>query len=1195
MVRRMLVRGAVPLLLVARVLSAQAVAPPLQLADAGPRFLALASVGAGGIKRSEGTWEDVRNPAALQPDAVATKRGERTWEDVRNAAVFQQVISIDFRRTPLRTALATIAEQAGLHLTVTSATAGADKLVSLSSSEITVGAALTAVLYGMNADVVLSPGGQAAVVPKAITAALPSRRSQQGAGTITGHVTDAVFKAPLFDIAIRIEGTTRGATAGADGKYTITGVAPGTYRVTARRVGYVPLTKNVTVVADQQATLDFALAAAPTRLDEVVTTAVGEQRRYQIGNDIASINVDSIAPTAPVTSLTDVISARAPGVEVLESNGEVGNGPSLRVRGQGSLVLQGDPIIIVDGVRQDNTPGGGVAPLFGYGVGGGAIPAPSRLNDIDFSDVQSIDILKGPSAATEYGTDAANGVVVITTKHSQAGSPRWRLSAEQSASHVGTSFPETYYAYGHTTGPSPRPTQCPVVPNSDNVGLGWTVGTCAVDSIVKFNALDNPNTTIFGTGSREKFDAAVAGGSDAVRYYVAGMVTNETGPLQVPPAFHQLASSVGLPKADWRPNTDDQRSARANAVIKIAPTADLQVNAAYMATNQQAPGSPSLYRNAYTSLPVDAAAEYFGYGQSYATPVAEYTQLVGQNTNRLSSGLSATWNPTSWFSGHATAGIDHGSQRATAEFLPQFAVLVPGALAELGITNGTTDIYSFDIRGAATANLARDLRAITSLGVQLADTRTQAVYAQSNEITSTNPTLNGAASPVVTQTGARQATLGGYVEEQLGMWDRLFLTGAVRIDAGSNFGTAYNSAVYPKASVSWLVLDQGATTARLRGAFGESGIQPPSGAALQLYAPQAVLFGGAPVTSGGIVNIVNANLQPERTSEFEGGADLGFLHNRVSIGLTAYTRRTTNALVATGVGWEAGGFNAYENIGVVTNNGAEATFSATVLQTRATTWDVSVNASINHNNLVKLAPGLGTQFIYGDHAALRFAPGTPLYGYAAEQEHWTDLNHDGIVELNEVSVDDSLSYVGPSQPTRMASTTTHLGLWRGLLTLGALFDYRGGFRLENTTAFHSATYVQTDLASNDPHAPIWEQLRDVATNYAYTKGLDGYATSAGFYEDASYVRFRELSLTFAAPERWARKVGARTLALTGAVRNVVLWTPYTGGDPEVTSSEGGGTTFQPTTNMLSLNHDVREDAQAVPLSRYFVLRLNVGF
>jgi hypothetical protein len=454
--------------------------------------------------------------------------------------------------------------------------------------------------------------------------------------------------------------------------------------------------------------------------------------------------------------------------------------------------------------------------------------------------------------------------------------------------------------------------------------------------------------------------------------------------------------------------------------------------------------------------------------------------------------------------------------------------------------------------------------------------------------------LNGATNVVPLQIGIRQATLGGYAEEQIGLWERLFLTGAVRIDDGSAFGQAYTSVVYPKASVSWLALNGGATTVRLRGAYGASGIQPPVGASKELVTPVATYVNGTSQPGAGFINAPNANLQPERSNEYEAGVDVSVLHGRINVGFTGYEKWTNNALVGTGTGWELGSINSFENIGEVSNTGFETTISATLLENRATRWDVSFNGSINHNNLVRLAPGLSTQLVYGDHSVYRFAPGTPLYGYAAEKEHWTDLNHDGIVQLNEVSVDDSLSYVGASQPTIMASFSSHVSLLHGVVTIGTLFDYRGGFRLANTSMFHAAN-AQVDEGSNFANSPIWLQERDAALIKTYSTGVDNGDPPAGFYEDASYVRWRELSVTLALPDRWARAAHVKNLSLTGAVRNVFLWTPFTGGDPEVTSSEGLNASLMPTTGLLSVNNNIRESAQPVPLSRYFVLRLNAGF
>src|SRR5262249_14215148 len=148
------------------------------------------------------------------------------------------------------------------------------------------------------------------------------------------------------------------------------------------------------------------------------------------------------------------------------SSGVSGSGPSIRIRGLGSMVLQGDPILIVDGVRQDNSAGGSTAAINGVGALDvrSVYPSPNRLNDLDVSDVETIEVLKGPSAPTEYGTDAANGVIVVTTKHGQVGRPRWRASAERTVSDLPVHFTDDYYAWGHTTDGTHTPVQCTLVP-----------------------------------------------------------------------------------------------------------------------------------------------------------------------------------------------------------------------------------------------------------------------------------------------------------------------------------------------------------------------------------------------------------------------------------------------------------------------------------------------------------------------------------------------------------------------------------------------------------------------------------------------------------------------------------------------------------------------------------------------------------
>jgi TonB-linked SusC/RagA family outer membrane protein len=1111
----------------------------------------------------------------------------------------ERTVSVHFVRVSLRDAVEAIAREAHVHLTYSLRLLPAEKRVSADAERLTVADALRVVLFDTDLAAMPAPASAdgIALVSRAERARSEQTRRLQGGGTIAGRVVDASTRAPLDQVAVRVEGPGPGAVTTSDGRYAIRTVPPGTYRVTARRVGYTPLTKSVPVASDSMTVADFALAAAPTRLNEMVTTAVGDQRRYEVGTVISTINADSIAPTAPITSLTDLISARAPGVEILETSGMAGAGEAIRIRGLTSLVLQNDPILIVDGVRQDNSAGGDVGAYFSTTFGGanGSHPAPTRLNDINFSDIESIDILKGPSASTEYGTDAANGVIVIMTKHGTAGRPQWRASAEQTASGVPVSFPNGYYSWGHTVDGTHTTVNCPLVTGPFapiSHGYASTVGNCAVDSVTQWNPLNHATTTIFGTGSRGKYDLTVSGGSGALRYYVSGGLSNETGAIQMPPVFRTLADTakVGLPSSAFRSNSEQQRSVRATTAIQLGPTADLTATGSYLSTYQQTPEVAGLYYGTFLAPALSDPAHHYGYeflgSSSTTTPLGSLSALGSQNTDRVTGGLTTNWRPAAWLVGHMTAGIDHGSQRNEVLNYPLANAAFQSQPPFLGLADATTDVYSMDLRGTATALLLRGIRAVTSAGLQMVDARTVGQSASITGITATNLTLNGATGAVVAQLANRQATLGGYGEEELDVADRLFLTGAVRIDAGSGFGRAYAAALYPKASVSWLAFDAGQTTLRVRGAFGESGVQPTNGAATTLYTPSVAYSGGTNVTTYAFNWPGNKNLRPERTTELEGGVDVGGWGNRVSLELTGYAKTTQDALVNVDLGQTLGSYTYQENIGEVRNMGLEGSATVGVVRSRPVTWDIAVNGSVNRNTLRSLAPGVTAQVVNAGNVNYRQAQGYPLYGIWAPRLTYVDANHDGIIEPNEVTVADSATYVGASLPTKEVSASTHVGLWRGAVTAGALVDYRGGYRIANTVALYS-DFVGRAREENDPRAPLWLQARAVENAAFHVNALDA--------EDGSFVRIREVSLTYAVPRTVVRMVRVQSATVTGAVRNLALWTRYTGVDPEVSNSGGANLQFTPTAGSYAVNNNARQDFGATPLLRYWVVRVNLGW
>jgi outer membrane receptor protein involved in Fe transport len=357
-------------------------------------------------------------------------------------------------------------------------------------------------------------------------------------------------------------------------------------------------------------------------------------------------------------------------------------------------------------------------------------------------------------------------------------------------------------------------------------------------------------------------------------------------------------------------------------------------------------------------------------------------------------------------------------------------------------------------------------------------------------------------------------------------------------------------------------------------------VAPNNGLALQLYNPVAVETTGGLTSAVQLLQPGNPDLKPEQTQEWEGGVDLGFLGNRLSVEFTTYYKTTQDALYSVPFNWDLSYYPYEVNIGEIRNTGLEGQVTAVPIESRTVTWTVTVNASVNHNLLVHLAPGLAPLDLNNEY----MKPGYPLYGYWANTVHYADANHDGILQNNEVTMDSTRSYQGSSIPTQQASFDTHLGLFHGVLSVGALLNYQGGYKVYNENAENGAIdglMKEQNVAGES--LPL--QARDVAVNEYY------YGTPSGFYENGTVLRFQELSLTYAIPAQWARAAHVRNVSLTAAVRNLAFWTTFTGGDPAA-----GDVVSKGFNSAGMINNDLRQsDANAVPLARYFQFRLNVGF
>jgi len=1008
--------------------------------------------------------------------------------------------------------------------------------------------------------------------------------AQPAVGTITGRVTEQGPGQPVPEVQIFLVGTTLGGRSGPDGTYTIRNVPAGAVRVRAIRIGYTERTQAATVQAGQTATVDFALVRSAVQLQEIVTTATGEARRsVEEGNVVNTISAAQVTQTAPVTNVSDVLNARAPGVVITSGSG-TGVGSRIRIRGANSLSLSNDPIYIIDGIRMTNNAGS-----TSLGTGG---PEPSRVNDINPDEIENIEVVKGPSAATLYGTDAANGVIVITTKRGRAGPARWNVWAEGGLIEDRVNnYPTNYTLTGHSPGSTTNR-----VCTLPQVGRG----ACVADSVRSYSVFGDPDATPIGQGNRYQAGLSVAGGTPQVQYFLSGEREEENGLIELPAFERRRFDSLGVARDEWldRPNALDKRSFRANLNAAVTSNLDVAVNAAYINLNQRY----QLDMNATAGL----GSHLFG-GPGYKdngtvsglgtplngyrawTPGYTFQERSEQNVNRFITGAVANYRPLSWLHGNATVGIDYTGRNETrlrrdSEGPPLTATYRDGFAGDY---RGNIRNFTSNVSATASFQPRPWLNSQTAVGVQYVNYQLDQNSATGTDLPPGTVTVGAAANPGSSEATTITKTLGAFVEQRVGLNERLYLTAALRSDQNSAFGTDFQSVVYPKASVSWIASDEPffptigwLDQLRLRAAYGTSGVQPGPNDALRTFGATTANIGGTDLPGVQFAALGNSELRPEETAEFETGFDARLFRNRTSFELTYYHKRTKDALIDAIVPPSLGAAaTVVANIGSVRNKGFEALLTAQLVDRPAFGLDVNLNASTNDNKVVSLgetAPQIGT--------ATRVVADYPLSAFWARAiTGWEDKNNDGIIiysenaDSNEIFVADSATYLGVANPKHNVSLTTGIELFGRRLRLSTLVDWRGGFLWYNNTERIRCVSRQNCNGLMNPEASLEEQAMVVATRDHPSRTL------AGFFQEGDFVRLRELSATYSVPDALLGRLrGVRSASLNLSARNLALWTKYRGIDPESFRDAGSSA-------------NTGDDFQGLGPPSYYVLRLNVGF
>jgi TonB-linked SusC/RagA family outer membrane protein len=955
-------------------------------------------------------------------------------------------------------------------------------------------------------------------------------------GVVGGRVTEEGTRQPIPGAQVVVSGTTLGALTDAAGRFRITGVQGTEVTVVARRIGFASQTKSVTV---GDTTVEFVLAPRATSLEEVVVTGTpGAAMKRELGNAVATVDAAAIQKVAPVQSFQELLNGRAPNVDIALPSGQVGSGAKIHIRGTSSFDLSQTPLIYVDGVRIDNDQATG--PL-NQAFGSSSI---SRWNDFDPEDFERVEVIKGPSAGTIYGTEASNGVIQIITKKGHAGAPQYEFSTSQGTNFIMNPegrWPTNYGLLG---------------------GNLVSINYATLNSLYKQHTGDN----IFKNGYTQKYRGAVGGGSDRFQYYVSGAREEDDG---------------------VEPNNSLQRTnARLNLSAQPSSAFRIEGHMTYATGRINLAPEAGYGGRMWTTLLMDPTmvdtAGVWGFG-SYLPWQYDVLDRMYQDLGRFTGSVLFTHQPTSWFTHTLTIGADHVNTMDVE--LNNRVDSLPDELGAKVQQNNTDEFRTFTYSATAKFNTSA-FNFATSVGAQYYTKRYEYVQAYGSVFAAQGLTaINALTRDLGTaQDVTENRTLGYYAEEQIGWKDRRYLTLALRTDKNSAFGANYKRAYYPKASVSWVMSDEPfwhlgwVPSMRLRAAYGETGEQPDQFAALRQYQGVTGPNDQPAVTP---LSLGNPNLGPERGKEFEVGFDAGLLRDRLGLEFTFYNKSTANAILRQDVPGSVGaGADRFVNSGKIRNRGVELAVHGTPVRNDAFTWDASASFSYNDNKILSLGiPGV-TSISPGSYQESR--PGYPVGAWFLKRIVSADIDPSGTA-IN-IMCDDGAGgqidcanapavYLGSSVPNKQGSFSSTFTLWNHLRLYG-IVDYQLG---KTTMDGNLRIRCYFDLGG---------QCRDaVDPTHGNPIVVAGRQEGMPFYliSNSGFFRLREVTASYSLPDDLAARLRATSASITVAARNLHTWTSYKGLDPENSFISG------------SRGTSVSWDQTATPALSSFLVALNLTF
>lgn len=970
--------------------------------------------------------------------------------------------------------------------------------------------------------------------------------------TVTGTITSSTDGLSLPGVSVLIEGTSKSTVTDLDGKFSISVNEGETLAFTF--VGFAPKKVKITSATTS---VNLKMTEELNTLSEVVVLgSTVRATRKELGNAVTSIKGEDLVKAQP-GGLSTALQGKIAGAQVSQNSGDPAGGFSIKLRGTSSILGSSDPLYVIDGVVLNNATTN-VTNLNVTSGNSNMQIGQNRSADINPNDIQSVEVLNGGAAAAIYGSRAANGVVLITTKKGVAGETRYTFSTSITSNQIrkklDMNMSDKQFV---STSPALFPIQGnPASPTTVTV-LGRNLETRTTD-VKRYDYQDD----IFGTGVGTDTYFSLQGGDEKTKYFASlGYLVNE-----------------GIVK-----NTDFKR---AGAKVRLKHdfnsklSATVGLNYVNSSSNEKPDGnvfwSPinaiNITNNTYDIHQRDVNGNLMAVDPNRINPLSIIeTFKITQNTDRIISDLQLNYTPFKNFNADLIFGIDNYNQRGNV-FIPRYPYVVNPTYYNDGyVSEATNRVVQFnnDLNLRYLWNINDKWKATTYGGYNVQTYRDNFVAIEGRNLKPFIETINAFNTLIPGSPSSSQSKYnlwGYYLQETVGYKDKLYLTIAGRQDASTIFSSDNRSQFYPKASASYVLSDEkfmqgiheAVSSVRFRASWGKSG----SLTAIKPYArftnySTGTLLGNSTFTIEGFKQ-GNLDLKPEQSVTYEVGGDFGFLKDRLNLSFSYYNADIDDLLLPVQLAASEGATNTIKNIGQMNNKGYEINLKYDLIKKENLHLDVFVNYSSNRNKVT----GLPQQRFKLD-SNLAGAPvfvemNKPIgifYGtyFARNPDGSLLLTPDGYPQAEKGDVN-------TGAPTRDPNTGQPTGTILNKQIGNPNPDYVIAFGTNVNYKKWGLSVLFDGVQGVDVFDADYRTRQGVGSGTIVTKELNGelprgyiwsvYSIEEFRVVDGSYLKLREVSLNYSFGKL---NNFFDDLTVTASGRNLISWDNFTSFDPETNS------------------------------------------